>query len=60
MAKKKHKVTEPVINEYEFILPNENKLSLFVYAKSKSEAADKLRAIAKENHYILDGAYLVE
>ena len=57
---RKPKVVDPGITEYEFILPNENKLSLYVYAKSKSEAADKLRAIAKEKHYILDGAYLVE
>ena len=57
---RKKKQPEPEIHEYEFILPNEDNLSLYVNAYSKSEAADKMRMIAKENHYKLAGVYLKE
>lgn len=49
--------TPPGLQEYEFVLPNEGKLSLHVTAKSKSEAYDELKKIAKEKHYNLIGMY---
>jgi len=45
------------LQEYEFVFPNEGNLSLHVTAKSKSEASDKLKKIAKEKHYNLIGMY---
>lgn len=49
--------TPPGLQEYEFVLPNEGKLSLHVTAKSKSEAYDELKKTAKEKHYNLIGMY---
>jgi hypothetical protein len=51
---------EPEVNKYEFILPNEHKLSLCVYAQSKQEAKAKMYAMAKDKRYNSNGAYLVD